>query len=72
MAQYELTEAVVVGTVHRPLWIGPDIRPGVERRFGRPAKLGGRFLRVACVVENEHIRVLSAFPDRDASPPDGA
>jgi hypothetical protein len=72
MAQYQLTEAVVVATVRRPLWTCPDVRPGVERRFSQPPTLGGRFLRVACVVESDHIRVLSAFPDRDASPPDGA
>jgi hypothetical protein len=26
---------------------------------------------VACVEESDHIRVLSAHPDRDARPPDG-
>jgi hypothetical protein len=33
--------------------------------------LAGRVLRVACVEESDHIRVLSAHPDRDARPPDG-
>ncbi|WP_298744753.1 DUF4258 domain-containing protein [uncultured Brevundimonas sp.] len=72
MAQYGLPEAAVVAAVRHPLWTEPDPRPGVERRFGRPPELDGRVLRVACVEENDHIRVLSAFPDRDARPPDGA
>jgi len=70
-AQYGLTEAAVFAVVRNPLWTEPDPRPGIERRFGRPPELGGRVLRVACVEESDHIRVLSAHPDRDARPPDG-
>jgi len=71
MARYGLTEASVVAVVRKPLWTEPDPRPGIERRFGRPTELAGRVLRVACVEESDHIRVLSAHPDRDARPPDG-
>ena len=71
MALYGLSDAAVVATVRQPLWTEPDPRPGIERRFGRPPELDGRILRVACVEESDHIRVLSAHPDRDARPPDG-
>lgn len=71
MALYGLSEPAVVAVVRRPLWTEPDPRPGIDRRFGQPPELAGRYLRVACVEENDHIRVLSAFPDRDARPPDG-
>ena len=71
MAQYGLSDATVVAVVRHPLWIEPDPRPGIERRFGRSEELDGRILRVACVEESDHIRVLSAHPDRDARPPDG-
>ena len=71
MARYGLPETVVVGVVRHPLWTEPDPRPGIERRFGQPPELAGRYLRVACVEESDHIRVLSAHPDRDARPPDG-
>lgn len=71
MALYGLSESTVVAVVRQPLWIEQDPRPGIERRFGRPPELDGRILRVACVEESDHIRVLSAHPDRDARPPDG-
>ncbi len=71
MARYGLSEPAVVGVVRHPLWTEPDPRPGIERRFGKPPELAGRYLRVACVEESDHIRVLSAHPDRDARPPDG-
>ena len=72
MVQYGLTEAMVIAAVRHPLWTEPDPRPGIERRFGHRSELPGRRLRVACIEESDHIRVLSAFPDRDARPPDGA
>lgn len=72
MARYALSEPAVLDVVRNPLWTEPDPRPGIERRFGQPPELAGRYLRVACVEESDHIRVLSAFPDRDARPPDGA
>lgn len=71
MAQYGLSDPAVVAIVRRPLWVESDPRPGIERRFGRPSELDGRILRVACVEESDHIRVLSAHPDRDARPPHG-
>jgi len=71
MARYGLSEPAVVGVVRQPLWTEPDPRPGIERRFGQPPELAGRYLRMACVEESDHIRVLSAHPDRDARPPDG-
>lgn len=71
MAQFGISEAVVIAIVRDPAWTEPDPRPGIDRRFGRPPELAGRYLRVACVEESDHIRVLSAFPDRDARPPDG-
>ena len=72
MARYGLLEATILAAVRDPLWTEPDPRPGIQRRFSRPAGLDGRYLRVACVEESDHIRILSAFPDRDARPPDGA
>lgn len=71
MARYGLSERAVLDVVRHPIWTEPDPRPGIERRFGQPPELAGRYLRVACVEESDHIRVLSAHPDRDASPPDG-
>ena len=71
MARYGLSEQSVHAVVRKPLWTEPDPRPDIERRFGKPPELAGRYLRVACVEESDHIRVLSAFPDRDARPPDG-
>ena len=71
MAQYGVPENVAMEVARDPLWTEPDSRPGIERRFARPPELRGRVLRVACVEESDHIRVLSAHPDRDARPPDG-
>lgn len=71
MAVYGLSEPAVLDIVRHPLWTEPDPRPDIERRFGQPPELAGRYLRVACVEERDHIRVLSAHPDRDARPPDG-
>jgi hypothetical protein len=67
---YGLDVAWVERIARDPEWTGPDPQPGVERRFGRVAELGGRVLRVACVEEEDHIRVLSVHPDRNARPPD--
>lgn len=71
MAQYAISEASVLAVVRDPAWTAPDPRPGVQRRYGRPPELGGRVMRVACVEEEDHIRVLSAHPDRSAKEPDG-
>jgi hypothetical protein len=70
MAQYALPERTVEAIVRTPEWSAPDAAPGVERRFGRSTELGGRTLRVVCVQEEDHIRVLSVFSDRDARRPD--
>lgn len=72
MAEHGISEAAVLAAVRTPEWVGPDPRAGIHRRYSRPAELGGRVLRVACVEEEGHIRVLSAHPDRNARPPDGA
>lgn len=70
MPLYGLTREIVEAIVRDPEWTEPDPDdPGVERRFGRPAG-STRHLRVACVEEKDHIRVVSVFPDRNASPPD--
>ena len=53
-----------------PEWTKADAQPGVEQRFGRVAELGGRVLRVVCVEEADHIRILTVHPDRNARPPD--
>ena len=67
---YALEIAWVERIARDPEWTAPDPQPGVERRFGRVAELGGRVLRVACVEEEDHIRVQSVHPDRNARPPD--
>jgi uncharacterized DUF497 family protein len=73
MSQNGVTEASVLRAVRDPEWTAPDpYRPGVERRFIRAPELGGRVLRVACIEESDHIRVLSAHPDRNARPPDAS
>jgi hypothetical protein len=72
MDRYGLGEAVVERASWSPDWTAPDPQPGVERRFRATPELGGRVLRVACVEEEDHIRIISVFPDRDARPPDAA
>ena len=62
---YGLDMTDVERAVRAPEWTEPDHKPGVERRFGLTAD-GTRIRRVACVEEKDHIRVLSAFPDRNA------
>ena len=69
MAEYGLSEATVLQAVRAPQWTAPDSRPGIDRRFVHAEELGGRVLRVACVEEEDHIRVLCAHPDRSARPP---
>lgn len=67
---YGLEISWVERIVRKPEWTTLDPQPGVERRFGKVPELGGRVLRVACVEEEDHIRVLSVHPDRKARPPD--
>ena len=67
---YGLEIAWVERIARDPEWTEPDPQPGVERRFGHVAEFGGRVLRVACVEEEDHIRVLSVHPDRNARQPD--
>lgn len=69
MLEHGLTRATVETIVRDPTWTEPDPRPGVERRYGLAPELGGKWARVAVVEEPDHIRVLSAFPDRRARPP---
>lgn len=67
---YGLDMSDVERAARSPDWVEPDPCPGVERRFLAHPSTGRRPLRVAVVEEADHIRVLSAFPDRDARPPD--
>jgi hypothetical protein len=67
---YGLDIAWVERIAREPEWTEPDPQPGVERRFGSVAEWGGRVLRVACIEEDDHIRVLTVHPDRDARRPD--
>lgn len=55
-----------------PDWTEPDPRPGVERRFLARQAASRHPLRVVVIEEEDHIRVLSAHPDRKARPPNGA
>ena len=72
MPRYDLTREIVEDIARHPEWTQPDPdNPDVERRFGRPSGWT-RYVRVACVEEEDHIRVLSAFPDRNARPPDAS
>lgn len=72
MPLYGLTPEIIEVIVRHPDWTEPDPDdPAVERRFGRPTGWT-RHVRVACVEEEDHIRVLSAFPDRNARPPDAS
>jgi hypothetical protein len=72
MSLYGLSRESVEAIIRDPEWTEPDPDdPAVERRFGRPAGWT-RHVRVACVEEEDHIRVLSAFPDRNARPPDAS
>ena len=53
--------------VLEPEWRYPDpYRPGVERRFRAIPEFGGRVLRVACLENDDEIRILTVFFDRDA------
>jgi hypothetical protein len=71
MPLYGLTREVEA-IVRQPDWVEPDPDDdAVERRFGRPPGFI-RYVRVACVEEEDHIRVLSAFPDRNARLPDAS
>lgn len=70
MADYDIPLSWIEAALRSPDWTAPDPRPGIERRFLRVPERGGRILRVACVEEEDHIRVLSAHFDRDARPPD--
>jgi hypothetical protein len=72
MPLYGFTRDMVEAIVHQPDWIAPDPDDdAVERRFGRPPGFI-RYVRVACVEEEDHIRILSVFPDRNARPPDAS
>jgi hypothetical protein len=67
---YGLDMADVERAVRSPDWVEPEPgRSEVERRFLAHPSTGHRALRVAVVEEADHIRVLSAHPDRNARPP---
>ena len=72
MPLYGLTRDMVEAIVRHPDWTEADPGdPTIERRFGRPPG-STRHVRVACVEEEDHIRILSVFPDRNARPPDAS
>lgn len=53
-----------------PQWVEPEPRDDTaERRFGRVAAFGGRYLRVVCAETDEAIRVITATFDRGARSP---
>jgi len=66
MAKFGLKAEWVEKAVRSPDWTELDPQPGVERRFRVTPEYGGRVLRMACVEEKDHIRVVSVFPDRNA------
>lgn len=73
MDQNHIPGSLVEAITRSPVWAGPDPdRPGIERRYGRIPGWPGKWLRVACVEEKDHIRILSVFPDRNARPPDAS
>jgi hypothetical protein len=56
--------------VRKPEWSRPDPnRAGVELKFRTIPEFGGRTLRVACSENDEEIRVLTVFFDRNARRP---
>ena len=67
---YSLAPAWMDRGAREPDWIAPDPEPPKERRFRAIPEHGGRLLRVVCVEEADHIRVVTVFPDRDARRPD--
>jgi hypothetical protein len=67
MGELKLEREWVEQAIRTPDWTEPDPRPGIERRFRATPEYGGRVLRVACVEEKDHIRVVSVFPDRNAT-----
>lgn len=70
MAEYDIAPATVERAVRQPLWTEPDpYRPGIRRHFTTAPERGGEIVRVALVEEADHIRVMSAHPDRGAKPP---
>jgi hypothetical protein len=72
MPRYGLTREIVEAIVRQPDWVEQDPDDdAVERRFGRPPGFI-RHVRVACVEEEDHIHVVSVFPDRNARPPDAS
>jgi hypothetical protein len=72
MPLYGLTREIVEAVVRQPDWVELDPDDiAVERRFGRlPGFI--HHVRVACVEEEDHIRVVSVFPDCNARPPDAS
>ncbi len=67
IAKLQLKLEWVEAVIRVPDWIEPDPQSGVERRFKVTPEFEGRVLRVACVEEKDHIRILSVFPDRNAT-----
>jgi hypothetical protein len=66
--QRKLDPRWIEQVVHRPEWREPEPSdPGLERRFGRIAEMGGRVLRVVILpISSERCRVVTLFFDRDA------
>ena len=65
-----LDPAWIEAAVRSPDWTTPDPEPPKERRYRAIPELGGKVLRVVCVEEDDHVRIVTVFPDRDARRPD--
>nr|WP_314256355.1 DUF4258 domain-containing protein [uncultured Devosia sp.] len=68
LAERELDLSWVERVIRAPQWREADPDPAVTRYFGAVPERGGRYLRVACVENDENIRIVSAFLDRRARP----
>ncbi len=67
LAERKLDPAWVEKAARQPEWRMPDPDdPEVERRYLRIPERGGRVLRVACVENDQEIRIVTAFLDRNA------
>ncbi|MCR9124030.1 MAG: DUF4258 domain-containing protein [Phyllobacteriaceae bacterium] len=56
--------------VFEPDWTTPDPNPdGRVRRFKLIDEYGSRILRVVCIEQPDHIRIITVFFDRTATAP---
>jgi hypothetical protein len=72
LAERKISEEWVERTVAAPDWRSPEPSdPRLTRAYKRVPEAAGRVLRVVYLLlsENEFL-IITAFPDRDAQPPD--